>query len=86
MLLICILLVLPIIYVLSVGPAYGLMFYGRVPTNPVLTIYQPLFHITDHFRCTDRALDWYIGLWMPNGLPPLRYLHPLDIRQAEPLR
>ena len=67
----CMLLALPIIYVLSVGPAYRLTFFGRVPTNSVLAIYKPVFHIADHFRSTERALDWYIALWVPDGLPPL---------------
>ena len=80
-----ILLALPIIYVLSVGPAYRLTFYGRVPTKYVFTIYKPIFHIADRFRSTGRALDRYIALWMPDGLPPLRWQHPMDV-QPERLR
>ncbi len=65
------LLALPIVYVLSVGPAYRLTFRGGVPTNFLLTIYNPMFHIADHFNPTRRALDSYIALWIPDGPPPL---------------
>jgi hypothetical protein len=67
----CMLLALPIIYVLSVGPAYRLTFYGRVPTDSLFMIYKPMFYMANQFRSIDHALDWYIGIWLPNGLPPL---------------
>lgn len=60
--------VLPILYVLSIGPAAW--FYHAVePPAPVgdflVSVYSPLEWVCEQTEPLSRLFDWYVGLWMP---------------------
>jgi hypothetical protein len=59
---------LPIAYVLSIGPASHLM--GRLnPTDHhetmefIVWFYRPLTFLCEHFDALQRVMDWYQSLW-----------------------
>jgi hypothetical protein len=56
-------LVLPILYVLSIGPAVWLSdqgYTGDPESNP---IYRPLVWLVDTFPTFEEFIDWYVDLW-----------------------
>lgn len=55
------LVLLPILYVLSSGPALALVFNGVVSADVFKVVYEPLFWET--FPAFDNALAWYWKLW-----------------------
>ena len=59
------LLVLPVLYVLSDGPAWWLWSRGYLPEELLLTLYAPLNWLADRSDAISLALDWYESLWIP---------------------
>jgi len=55
-------LLLPVAYVLSVGPAVWLFDHGYLG-EWASVIYAPLVHLYENCKPVAAALDWYIQLW-----------------------
>jgi len=55
-------LLFPVAYVLSLGPAIWLHTHGYLGEWAAI-IYAPLEYLHDHFKPAGDALDWYIELW-----------------------
>jgi hypothetical protein len=55
------LLLLPVLYILSVGPAFWLM---DEQLQPYAVIYTPLFRAADSSRTFERLLFWYLSLFI----------------------
>jgi hypothetical protein len=58
----------PILYVLSIGPAYWLVWHGTISEETALTAYAPIEWVADRSTPIERLLTIYIRLWVP--LPP----------------
>ena len=54
---------LPVIYMLSVGPATWLYHHGHLGGDRVHAIYGPLILIRDWSPTCDAAMEWYLGWW-----------------------
>ena len=60
----CVLIVLPVVYVLSTGPFFWLVAHKYVnPDGLMAEIYAPLGIITDHWPLGRRLLEAYWSLW-----------------------
>jgi len=55
-------LLLPILYVLSVGPVFWLHKHGYLGYS-ALAIYGPLSYLYDSCQPVRYAIDWYASLW-----------------------
>jgi hypothetical protein len=62
-----IVLLLPVIYVLSFGPASRLNWYGWLSNETWHAVYSPLFSAMDRYQWAYDALEWYMDLWVPNS-------------------
>lgn len=60
-----VILLVPIVYVLSVGPMFRLREDEVVGDSPWETIYSPLAWLHDH-TFLEGPLDWYVELWLPD--------------------
>jgi hypothetical protein len=57
-------LLLPVLYVLSIGPAAKLADVGVVSDSIVETVYRPLVLATKHSNTFRKAMFWYLhDLW-----------------------
>lgn len=55
---------LPLLYVLSVGPAKWLNHRHWLPESAVASFFGPLYRIYEHAPASiQNGTDWYIGLW-----------------------
>ena len=61
--LVAMLVLLPVLYVLSSGPATNLVLRRVVSKDVFFAIYRPLFYET--FPVFDNTLVWYWELWSP---------------------
>lgn len=52
------------LYVLSEGPVYGAMARGYQAPDWVMTAYFPIVWTARHCEPVDKALRWYLELWM----------------------
>jgi|GEM_PF-6314152 len=67
------LILVPIFYVLSIGPVVWLndRNYIDVDENTaVLMFYAPLIYLHNYSPQLAAPLDWYVGLWESNSTPP----------------
>jgi hypothetical protein len=60
-----VLMLLPALYVASVGPV---LLYDRTMNEGVTprwigVLYSPLFKLTEQNETAERAIDWYLELW-----------------------
>jgi len=60
--LVCVVL-LPVFYVLSVGPAAWLVKHKCLPETIVDTIYLPLLWLHENVKPARYLLEWYVALW-----------------------
>jgi hypothetical protein len=60
------LLLLPILYMLSVGPAIWLCNRGAITRRQLFTAYAPIAWIEGRNETFDGALDFYVKLWVPD--------------------
>jgi hypothetical protein len=59
----CVLVSLPMIYVLSLGPAYWLV--AHYPAWGVITpLYAALQRLLSYWPAADQAMFWYLGFWV----------------------
>ena len=56
-------LLLPIAYVLSIGPAYRLAATGRLDQATFSTVYAPVKLAYDQSNWLHDAVNWYAHLW-----------------------
>ncbi len=58
---------LPVLYVLSIGPMMWLSANGYIPprVSASVPLYAPLQWTADRWPAFDSLLDWYTGPWMP---------------------
>jgi len=59
---IAVVIVVPVLYVLSIGPAAGLARRFGVAKGPLTTLYAPVIWLHDHTPLK-RPLEWYVDLW-----------------------
>jgi hypothetical protein len=72
------LLVLPVLYVLSIGPAARYFFLGSFTPSPraLHAFYSPLNFLYRKSSTVRHSMDWYINLWVaprpaaPTSPPP----------------
>ena len=66
--------ILPTLYVLSSGPAWGLVTYGHLRIETFLQFYGPLLWLGEIVPPLAAAMDWY-SEWFENsehgGTPPI---------------
>ena len=62
-------LTLPVIYVLSIGPAAGMYARGLLPGEAYFALYQPFieFVYKPERESLQDILNWYCQLWLPNS-------------------
>ena len=56
-------LLLPVVYVLSIGPAFWLMEHGYASSSVWEYTYYPVFWLSSKSELGRRLLEWYINLW-----------------------
>ena len=54
---------LPMLYFLSVGPVYA-WYLGREMPSAIYSLYAPLTWLVNHFKPANDVLDWYLGFWL----------------------
>ena len=62
--LVVILVVLPVLYVLSIGPAYGVARRFPATDDFLRSCYLPLGFLHEKIPAFARLLDWYMGLFV----------------------
>jgi hypothetical protein len=62
---VCVAIILPLGYALSVGPAVWLACRGAVPAGLVEYGYMPLYKLGRAVPPVGRLFDWYVDLWRP---------------------
>ncbi len=65
-------LLLPLLYVLSLGPVAG--YYERTTKRApraLVAFYRPLAALARAVPQFDRLIQWYVDLWLPKPPPPL---------------
>jgi hypothetical protein len=59
-------IVLPVLYVASIGPAWGLYCRGVIEAETYDAIYAPVLYVTRRFELAGDVLEaWWCGLWEP---------------------
>jgi len=58
-----VLMLLPVAYALSVGPARVLVNSGVISGDTYRLLYVPIALAYDQCRPIRQPIDWYIGLW-----------------------
>lgn len=58
------LLLLPVLYALSIGPAYWLMQHNRISIDAYASFYSPLAPLADFYPPFDNFLEWYLPLFV----------------------
>lgn len=57
------LLLLPVGYVLSIGPTARLANDGKMSLSSWVTIYRPIIRIAGVWKPAHAAMEWYVDLW-----------------------
>lgn len=76
------LVIVPVFYVLSIGPIWGLNIRGYLSDEIyygvlVTTVYRPLFWISHQSETLHYSLHWYCTLWDPRPEPDYMTLEQL---------
>lgn len=58
-----VLMMLPILYVLSLGPAAWLFNRSYISIDFFLTAYHPIFWVAEKVGWVNKAVEWYAGFW-----------------------
>ncbi len=61
-----VLVVLPILYVLSMGPTGLIVYHGGLSTENYRAIYRPLEFLCNEFEAFRVPFGWYLDLWLPS--------------------
>ena len=59
---------LPVVYVLSIGPAFWLCLTGRLSTSTLNTVYAPVLKIRKSSETSKKVVDDYLWLFTPDDL------------------
>jgi hypothetical protein len=62
-----VLVALPLLYFLSIGPAAWLMMEGRLSREAYEWFYYPVVPVQNNSRWCDYVIYKYVGLWVRNG-------------------
>jgi hypothetical protein len=62
---IAILLLLPVLYVLSIGPAFWLFWEGHASMPTIRKVYAPMFWLHKNNKHSAQCIDWYLKMWNP---------------------
>jgi hypothetical protein len=62
---VAVVVLVPLLYVLSLGPAVRLLNQEGVPPQVWNTYHGPAWLIASHSDAFDQAIQRYMGLWMP---------------------
>lgn len=65
------LFLLPVLYVLSIGPAYWLLCRGQLSGETLHFVYRPVERAGEDHRPISHFLVWYIELWVPGWFDPI---------------
>lgn len=65
--LVAVLVLAPLLYVLSIGPAYALMVRGHISEESIEVAYSPVISVANRSASVRGWLIWYWGLWIPRG-------------------
>lgn len=57
------LILVPVLYVLSLGPAVWIGDHYELTRDVITAVYYPLFLLAKRFEPIKQMLDWYVGLW-----------------------
>lgn len=61
-------LVLPVAYLLSIGPVMVFNARYNQGNEPAWGgIYSPVFWVCDHSQRFTSAMQWYVEIWLPGG-------------------
>jgi len=58
------LVAVPLVYVLSMGPALMLNNRGVISDETISWTYAPIDWLSDHFGLFGRLLQWYLSFWI----------------------
>jgi len=58
-------ILVPLFYVLSIGPAQRLAAMPGINPDILIVIYAPLRFVADNCPPIKSVLRWYVDLWMP---------------------
>ena len=58
-----VLILLPVLYLLGIGPSSAIARNWPVTSDLVRALYWPVTVVTDRFLPFQFALDWYVKLW-----------------------
>jgi hypothetical protein len=60
------LLIFPLLYVLSIGPAAWLSSRGYLSDAATEAIYYPIILAIERFEWCGDSVNWYIEFWLPH--------------------
>jgi hypothetical protein len=60
------LLLVPLLYVLSIGPAAWLSSRGYLSDGATETIYYPVILASEQFGWCQEVVNWYVDFWVPH--------------------
>lgn len=63
--LVAVLFLLPVLYVVSIGPAVWLRDHSFIIQETIDSSYAPLIAAMDHWHPLRTAIQWYCRLWGP---------------------
>jgi hypothetical protein len=64
---VAVLVLAPLLYVLSIGPAYALLLRGHITEQSIEVAYFPIVAVANRSASAREWLIWYWGLWVPLG-------------------
>jgi hypothetical protein len=56
--------IVPVLYLLSVGPATTLYLIGGIPGHTYGVLYGPLAVVCDKSPAVQSVVEWYVRLWV----------------------
>lgn len=59
-----VLMLLPVIYLLGIGPACAIATRFPVTQDFLAAIYRPVLYAGEHFEPIRRVFDWYMSFWL----------------------
>ena len=62
--LVLVLIALPVLYVLSIGPAYRAEVRHGLPEETYNAIYSPILSLSERYDAIDDFVKWYVELWV----------------------
>ena len=57
-------LMVPVLYVLGIGPAYAIAIRYPATKNFLAAVYRPVIYAGEHCEPIRGLFDWYMEFWM----------------------